>query len=124
MFSVIRVIRAIRGQSSSPRKSLPNRGWLVKIRWHSQPRRIMKRFSFYVIGALLAGIAVWGATRSHGRAAGNAEALFPPDGPKVPLGLVPIVWPDDNPYSPAKAELGWLLFFDKRLSTDQSVSCA
>jgi cytochrome c peroxidase len=42
----------------------------------------------------------------------------------VPLGLIPIIWPDDNPYTPAKAELGWLLFFDKRLSSDHSVSCA
>ena len=51
-------------------------------------------------------------------------SLFPPDGPAVPLGLVPIVWPDDNPYTAAKAELGWLLFFDSRLSSDGSVSCA
>jgi cytochrome c peroxidase len=51
-------------------------------------------------------------------------ALFPADGPKVPLGLVPIMWPKDNPYTPAKAELGWLLYFDKRLSVDSSVSCA
>jgi cytochrome c peroxidase len=54
----------------------------------------------------------------------NREALFPPDGPKVPLGLVPIFWPKDNKYSPAKAELGWLLYFDKRLSADGTVACA
>ncbi len=45
-------------------------------------------------------------------------------GPKVPLGLVPIQFPADNPYSPEKAELGRLLYFDKRLSSDASVSCA
>jgi cytochrome c peroxidase len=50
--------------------------------------------------------------------------VFPVAGPTVPLGLVPIVWPDDSPYSPAKAELGWILFFDKRLSSDGTVSCA
>jgi cytochrome c peroxidase len=55
---------------------------------------------------------------------GKTEALFPPDGPKIPLGLVPIYWPEDNQYTPAKAELGYLLFFDKRLSSDGSVSCA
>jgi cytochrome c peroxidase len=55
---------------------------------------------------------------------GAGEPLFPKDGPKVPLGLVPIMWPKDNPYSPQKAELGWLLFFDKRLSLDNSVACA
>lgn len=50
--------------------------------------------------------------------------MFPADGPAIPLGLVPIIWPDDNPYTPAKAELGWLLFFDKRLSSDGTVACA
>jgi cytochrome c peroxidase len=44
--------------------------------------------------------------------------------PKPPLGLPAVDWPDDNPYSLAKAELGKLLFFDNRLSSDQSVSCA
>jgi cytochrome c peroxidase len=42
----------------------------------------------------------------------------------VPLGLIPVPWPADNPYSPAKVELGRLLYFDKRLSADNSVSCA
>jgi len=44
--------------------------------------------------------------------------------PKEPLGLPPVYWPDENEYSPAKRELGWLLYFDKRLSSDGSVSCA
>src|SRR5947209_11969107 len=44
--------------------------------------------------------------------------------PKPPLGLQPITWPADNPYSPAKAELGRILYFDKRLSADESLSCA
>ena len=43
---------------------------------------------------------------------------------KPPLGLPPLNWPADNPYTPAKAELGRLLYFDKRLSADESVSCA
>jgi cytochrome c peroxidase len=43
---------------------------------------------------------------------------------KQPLGLMPIIWPPDNPYSPQKAELGRLLFFDTRLSADGTVSCA
>jgi cytochrome c peroxidase len=42
----------------------------------------------------------------------------------VPLGLPPIPYPDDNPYSPARAELGKILFFDGRLSADGMVSCA
>jgi len=46
------------------------------------------------------------------------------DQPKVPLGLIPVTFPPENPYSPAKAELGWMLYFDKRLSADGTVSCA
>jgi cytochrome c peroxidase len=52
------------------------------------------------------------------------EPPFPKDGPKIPLGLVPIFWPKDNPYTPQKAELGWLLYFDKRISSDNTVACA
>ena len=44
--------------------------------------------------------------------------------PTEPLGLVPVIWPRDNPYSPEKAELGRYLYFDPRLSADGSVSCA
>jgi cytochrome c peroxidase len=43
---------------------------------------------------------------------------------RVPLGLLPIQWPQDNPYSKAKVDLGKLLYFDKRLSADGTVSCA
>jgi cytochrome c peroxidase len=51
--------------------------------------------------------------------AGSTSANFPP-----PLGLPAIVWPQDNPYSPARAELGKILFFDGRLSANGMVSCA
>jgi cytochrome c peroxidase len=44
--------------------------------------------------------------------------------PKPPLGLPAVQWPEDNPYSAEKVELGRLLYFDKRLSSDNSVSCA
>jgi cytochrome c peroxidase len=42
---------------------------------------------------------------------------------KQPLGLMPIIWPPDNPYSAQKAYLGRLLYFDTRLSADGTVSC-
>lgn len=42
----------------------------------------------------------------------------------VPNGLPPIEWPADNPYSNVKATLGKLLFFDPRLSSDGTISCA
>jgi cytochrome c peroxidase len=44
--------------------------------------------------------------------------------PKPPLGLPPVQWPEDNPYSAAKAELGRFLYFDNRLSSDGTISCA
>ena len=40
------------------------------------------------------------------------------------LGLPPLQIPSDNPQSPAKIELGRLLFNDSRFSQDGSVSCA
>lgn len=43
---------------------------------------------------------------------------------KVPFGLPPIQWPEDNPYTAKKAELGRILYFDKRLSSDGTISCA
>jgi len=46
------------------------------------------------------------------------------DEPKTPAGLPPLSWPKDNPYSAAKVELGRYLYFDQRLSADNTVSCA
>jgi len=43
---------------------------------------------------------------------------------RVPLGLNPMLWPKDNPYTPEKAELGRLLYYDKRVSADNTVACA
>jgi cytochrome c peroxidase len=54
----------------------------------------------------------------------DKETMFPANGPRLPLGLPPIIWPSKNKYTPEKAELGWLLFFDKRLSSDATLSCA
>jgi len=61
-------------------------------------------------GVVLPAIFVWGALAA--------------DAPKSPLGLIPVIWPPDNPYTPEKAELGRLLYFDKRMSVDGTVSCA
>lgn len=41
------------------------------------------------------------------------------------LGVLPnVVFPEDNPYSLEKRELGKILFFDPRLSGSQQISCA
>jgi cytochrome c peroxidase len=44
--------------------------------------------------------------------------------PTPPLGLPPVPWPGDNPYSAARVELGRNLFFDPRMSSNAKVSCA
>ena len=43
---------------------------------------------------------------------------------KIPLGLPNPKVPDDNPTTPDKVELGKMLYFDKRVSKDGTVSCA
>lgn len=50
-------------------------------------------------------------------------AAWASDRPRQPLGLPPVQWPKDNPFSVAKLELGKYLYFDKRLSADGTVSC-
>lgn len=41
-----------------------------------------------------------------------------------PLGLPPVPVPDDNPVSVEKVQLGRKLFFDRRLSANNTLSCA
>lgn len=43
---------------------------------------------------------------------------------RPPLGLPPAPAPSDNPITPAKVELGRKLFFDRRLSLNNTFSCA
>jgi cytochrome c peroxidase len=69
-----------------------------------------------VVGLAVMGVALMLTAASAGRTQNEL--------PAVPLGLEPIPWPLDNPYSPEKAELGRLLYFDRRLSVDQTVACA
>ncbi len=43
---------------------------------------------------------------------------------RVPSGLPEVIYPADNPMSPEKVALGAQLYFDPRLSRDDTVSCA
>ena len=47
---------------------------------------------------------------------------------KAPSGFDPVIWeafiPEDNAMTPQRVELGRKLYFDKRLSADETVSCA
>jgi cytochrome c peroxidase len=54
------------------------------------------------------------------------EASLPKYEPKIPLGLDEDAFhvPKDNPLTKEKIELGRLLFFDKRLSKDNTIACS
>jgi cytochrome c peroxidase len=75
----------------------------------------MSKRKFLVAGGLLAALV---SVLGYSWAGSEAQP------PAPPLGLPPIIWPEDNPYTPEKRELGWLLYFDKRLSSDGTVACA
>lgn len=66
-------------------------------------------------------VAVLGCLALGTVCAGFQDESTPPE---PPLGLPPVFWPDTNSYSKAKAELGRLLYYDERLSSDGTVSCA
>ena len=65
--------------------------------------------------ALLSTSTLFGAAR-FGSMSGGAEDRL--------LGLPPLIFPPDNEPTPKRIALGRKLFFDKRLSLDNSVSCA
>ena len=67
----------------------------------------MKRFCGVLMAGLVAAFA-WGG------------AALAADWPGTPT----VTYPKDNPYSPAKADLGKKLFFDPRLSGSNIMSCA
>ena len=71
--------------------------------------RVLKSSGPWLLAAVAAAVVM-----------GSSEA----EEPQAPLGLPAIFWPDDNPYSDEKLELGRLLYFDKRLSSDGTVACA
>jgi cytochrome c peroxidase len=80
--------------------------------------------------ALAVGLLLSSACRSE-RPSGGAPQQLPPASPtpyvlRYPLGLSgeSAVIPPDNPMTVEKVRLGRLLFFEKRLSFDQSLSCA
>src|SRR5262245_58963055 len=54
----------------------------------------------------------------------SSAALAADPLPKLPLGLKPVPVPTDNPLTPEKVELGKQLYFDPRLSCDDTTSCA
>lgn len=98
-----------------------------------------------LLGGGLAGCLAWSfyaaaesppqSTQGKHGAAGAEQQLaelqklkLEADVAKAPAGLDPVVWaayiPADNQMTPERVELGRKLYFDTRLSADNSVSCA
>ncbi len=76
---------------------------------HFHPRGFLA-VGFLVFGGLL----VW--AQDGEKPADEAISL--------PAGLPEIKYPQDNPHAETKVQLGKQLFFDKRLSADDTISCA
>ena len=54
----------------------------------------------------------------------QAPADTPAELPVIPVGLDKVDIPEDNPMTADKVALGKLLYFDTRLSKDNTISCA
>ena len=94
-------------------------------------RFIWPRLSFLIVSALVWPLA---GCKESGQGPGSRKKT-PPTRPaamwsrpgaatEAPLGLPPVPIPPDNLMTSAKIELGKLLYFDTRLSKDNTVSCA
>ena len=72
------------------------------------------------VGAVL--IAGGAASLCSGLAPAKQETV--PTALPLPLGLPDLTYPKNNPYNPAVVALGKQLYFDARLSSDNTISCA
>jgi cytochrome c peroxidase len=83
-------------------------------------KRTTLRYGWWALAGMLLVVAVpSGGRQSDAAGPGPAAAL-----PEIPLGLPPLPPTPDNPMTAEKIELGKLLYFDKRVSKDGTVSCA
>lgn len=73
---------------------------------------------FLAAGALAVVAISVGATFAQDDAVGEAGTFH------VPSGLPALKYPENNAHSNERVELGKLLYFDKRLSSDNTISCA
>ena len=80
----------------------------------------MKKLSIHQLAFVIAGLVAGLVFVSEGTNLFAKEKQVV----ELPLGLEPFKVPADNPLTKAKIELGKQLYFDKRLSSDNTVSCA
>src|SRR5450755_223109 len=78
--------------------------------------RVPSRHFVFLAGFLI--LSVGCRTPGHDKPIGEVVAI------KAPLGLPPVPIPPDNPPTAQTIALGRQLFYDPRLSKDNTVSCA
>lgn len=96
---------------------------MAHMQWFKEGRRAV----MLVVG--LGSLVGIGIVSQAGGVMGDARSSSSGQGtvmPAIPLGLEPdmFVVPADNPITERKIELGRLLFFDKRLSKNNTIACA
>src|ERR1700739_903520 len=72
-------------------------------------------------------VSIWSARRvATAHSAAAPEGAIPGTEIRVitPLGLPPVPVPAENPITAKKVALGHRLFYEKRLSADDTMSCA
>jgi cytochrome c peroxidase len=97
----------------------PMNSAIPKTKLPSSPQLRKAVFGVLAIGAM-AMLSSWIATPAANAQSATEYKL------KIPFGLeeTAVVIPADNPMTNEKVELGRLLFFDKRLSQDNTIACA
>lgn len=92
----------------------------MKLQKHSPT----KPLHHHMLGLVVAGLLTIGTAAQAGPAGGAAHDVPAPAPGDAVWALGPLPDAADNPTTPAKVELGKVLFFDPRLSGNGSVSCA
>ena len=83
-----------------------------------------KRLSWTLVAAVAATSLVAYAQAQKAPGEPNKPAGVAAGLPQIPAGLPELKVPADNPIAAEKVQLGKMLYFDKRVSKDGTVSCA
>lgn len=87
-------------------------------------RRLSAHLRYLMAGTGAAGLLLSGLLVNWQSVSAQEDKEPPPPPGKIPAGLPDIPYPKDNPPTEAKIHLGKQLYFDKRLSSDNTISCA
>jgi cytochrome c peroxidase len=90
----------------------------IEVRAYDGMVRTIKSISFFVLVAFGLPLTVGCRSHNNDRPIGKIEQIH------VPLGLPPVPVPKDNPPTAETIALGRRLFYDPRLSKDNSLACA